>query len=194
MERLQALESSGGAVAPARSSERAAERPARYERAAAPSEPSREPEAEYASESAPEEAAPAAAASGPAGDIQTAWTRLLALIKTKGQRSTAAFLKEARPAALTDTEMTITFPAQFAFHRTRLAESKSLEFVEECISEVVGRKLKVRLTEEGGKAAAPNAGPAEAKPANPARASAAKTEGVQRAVEMFGGRVVEEEE
>ena len=132
-------------------------------------------------------------ASGPLGEIQAAWPRLLALIKTKHQRSIAAFLQEARATDLTDDTLTLSFTPKFTFHRDQLAANDRLAFVETCLAEVVGRAIRITLADAAPAAAgAPKEGAVEAGKRAAGRVSAAKEPGVRRAVEFFGGRVVED--
>ena len=177
------------AAAPARAPQGARPFSASPAPAARP-EPAREPVEEAPAEPAPEEP-PLVTDSGPLGEIQSAWPRLLALLKMRKGPSFAAWMKEVRPTALSDSEITVTVSAGFGWIQQQISEPSKLEIIEQCLAEVIGRKLKVRVTGGGAPTAANPGG--DATPAKPGRPSP-KTEGVKRAVEMFGGRVMDEEQ
>ncbi|HUW59063.1 MAG TPA: DNA polymerase III subunit gamma/tau [Planctomycetota bacterium] len=166
-----------------------------------PPAPPPEPEPESADVPEPEtpvEPTPAPVTdSGPLGEVQKVWPRLLALIKTRHQRSIEAFLREGRPAALSDNEVTVTFPKRYAFHREQLSDRERLDFVEGCLTEVMGRKMKIKLADEGGDGSSEESGGEDVggtdRAATPGRRRAKDHPGVRRAVEYFGGRVMEDE-
>ncbi|HUV39729.1 MAG TPA: hypothetical protein VMY39_08960, partial [Planctomycetota bacterium] len=135
-------------------------------------------------------------ATGDLGEVQKAWPRLLVLLKKKHQRSIAAFLQEAQASALDGNTLTLSFAPGFAFHREQLSDGERLGLVEECLAEVTGRPLKVKLEKDAGDAAGKRAEKTSRESSSDASSPGSrkpKTPGVQRAVEMFGGRVVEEE-
>ncbi len=201
VERLKAIESSAPAAhAPVRPAAPAPRSPAPY---AAP--PRREPPRRVEpapveveedmppvpeAESAPAlEPVPVVTASGPLGEVQALWPRLIALVKTRGGASLAAWFKEGSATSLAENELTVSFPAAFEFHRQQVSDPARLLVVEGCLAEVAGRKIRIRIS---GKEAAKSAVvPGQATAAS-ARGSGAKAPGVQRAMEIFGGRVLDE--
>jgi len=161
--------------------------------------PTPEPEASVPEEPEPTPARPAPPVvtdSGPLGEIQKTWPKLLTLIKSRHKATVAALLAEGRPTALTDNELTVTFPPGYAFHREQLSDRERLEFVEKCLAEVAGREMRIKVTEAAGGGASEGGGESpgeESGGAKTPRRRAEEIPGVQRAVELFGGRVMEDE-
>jgi hypothetical protein len=148
--------------------------------------------------SAPEPSdVPVVSASGPLGEIQALWPRLIALVKVRHQPSLAAILRDVQVAALNDDRLTLAVPAGYGFHRRQLSEPESVGLIEDCLAEVAGRRLKIKLaagSEPDGTAEAhPKPSESKSDGAKPAHHKAQDNPAVHKAVELFGGRVMEEE-
>jgi len=199
LQRLRAGEGKGGSGQQAREAASAASKPRkRSEKRPARSTPTPPvtpgPPEEPPEPTPPRPVAPVVTASGPLGEIQAAWPRLLALLKKRNQRSVEAFLREGRPAALSDDHLTVTFPGDFSFHREQLSDRSRLDLVEECLAEVMGRKIRIELADEGGSSPGseePSAG--EDTEVKTVRRRSPDNPAAQRAVELFGGRIVEDD-
>jgi len=89
----------------------------------------------------------------------------------------------------------LTFAPGFAFHREQLAETERLQLVAGCVEEVMGRRLRIKLADANDGPGENSQGKASPKSSTPTRRGAAKPKdpAVQRAVEMFGGRVMDDE-
>ena len=176
--------------APPRTSER------RLPSTSAPA-PTRRPPEEPPAQTPPQpEEVPTVTASGPLGEIQASWPRLLVLVKTRHQPSLAAILRDVQATGLKDDEVTLTFPPGYVFHRQQLSEPENRSFIEGCLAEVVGRPLRVKLaagaaaSESAEDRKSPDAKSGGGKPPHP---RAQDNPAVHRAIELFGGRVMEEE-
>jgi hypothetical protein len=98
---------------------------------------------------------------------------------------------------LKDDEVTLTPPAGFAFHRRQLSEPENVSFLEGCLAEVAGRPLRIKLAAgaEPGESAqsGPKSSDRKSGGAKSAHPQASDNPAVHRAVELFGGRVMEDE-
>ncbi|HEY8531813.1 MAG TPA: hypothetical protein VIL08_06150, partial [Limnochorda sp.] len=169
------------------------------------------PEAPTAS-SAPSRPAPLDAAGAEAVDLSALWDGVLAeLSRTAAGRSTHAFAREARLAAIRGGEAYLVFPSGYDFHRSNLSQKVHRDRVQRLLGRQVGRPLQVFILSEkewaeeaGGVQEA--AGAAEGQAAGreavaggegrgagaamPAEAEALKDPLVRKAVEFFGGHLV----
>jgi len=100
--------------------------------------PEQAPEAELA-ESEPERKPPSLAFE----QLQEAWQR--SVLPAVQERSIPAesVLREARPVALADDELTLEFPAEAEFHRRLAEDPKNATVLREALYQVTGRKLGV---------------------------------------------------
>jgi hypothetical protein len=75
--------------------------------------------------------------------LQEAWQR--SVLPAVAERSIPAesMLREARPVALADDELTLEFPAEAEFHRRMAEDPKNASVLREALYEVTGRKLGV---------------------------------------------------
>jgi DNA polymerase-3 subunit gamma/tau len=162
-----------------------------------PVETRRLPE-EPAAPSAPEPSeVPVVVASGPLGEIQTLWSSLIALVKTRHQPSLAAILRDAQVTAINEDRLTLALPSGYVFHRRQLSEPESVGLIEDCLAEVAGRRLKIKLSAQAGpdkSADSPSKSAERTRDgAQSPRPKAQDNPAVHKAVELFGGRVIEEE-
>ena len=147
-------------------------------------------------------------------DLAALWEGVLAeLSRTAAGRSTHAFAREARLAALRGSEAYLVFPSGYEFHRSNLSQKVHRDRVQRLLGRQVGRPLQVSILSEkewaeeagrvqelasaaGGHAPGPDApaGPQGqrhgAGAATPAEAEALKDPLVRKAVEFFGGHLV----
>src|SRR5205823_4457303 len=75
--------------------------------------------------------------------LQEAWQR--SVLPAVAERSIPAesMLREARPVALADDELTLEFPAEAEFHRRMSEDPKNPSVLREALYQVTGRKLGV---------------------------------------------------
>ena len=75
--------------------------------------------------------------------LQEAWQR--SVLPAVAERSIPAesMLREARPVALADDELTLEFPAEAEFHRRMAEDPKNASVLREALYQVTGRKLGV---------------------------------------------------
>ena len=75
--------------------------------------------------------------------LQEAWQR--SVLPAVQERSIPAesVLREARPVALADDELTLEFPAEAEFHRRLAEDPKNATVLREALYQVTGRKLGV---------------------------------------------------
>jgi len=75
--------------------------------------------------------------------LQEAWQR--SVLPAVAERSIPAesMLREARPVALADDELTLEFPAEAEFHRRLAEDPKNADVLREALYEVTSRKLAV---------------------------------------------------
>ena len=132
---------------------------------------------------------PAQVASGPLGEVQKAWPKLLTLIKQKHKPTIAALLVEGKPVALEGDTLTVTFAPDHPYHYEQLSDRDRLDFVESCLEEVLGRKVSIKL--QGGRPAKTSEGDNSVSTGRAGKGT--DIPGVKRAVEIFGGRVMKEE-
>jgi hypothetical protein len=98
-----------------------------------------EPEAEAEPEAEPVTKPPSLAFE----QLQEAWQR--SVLPAVAERSIPAesMLREARPVALADDELTLEFPAEAEFHRRMAEDPKNASVLREALYQVTGRKLGV---------------------------------------------------
>jgi len=111
------------------------------------------------------------------------WSRVLGAIRPRS-RAVEALLKSCEPAAITDRVVTLGF--YYEFHKERISEEKSRTVVEQALSELVGRPLRVKCALIGGDRKEKEE-LSEAK----RRSELLNTPLVKEAREKYGGRVVD---
>jgi DNA polymerase-3 subunit gamma/tau len=109
-------------------------------------EPAREPEAPSQSPSPP-----------PAPDLQLeqlqeAWARsVIPAVEERGGIPAASLLREAHPAALSESTLTVEFPAAAQFHLDLAREPRNATVLADALYDVTGRRLDVAFAlGEGG--------------------------------------------
>ena len=167
--------------------------PARSESATPTPTPPAPPQAQRAEETSasPEPTAdpaePKATASGSSEPsvewLKDNWSRVLGAIRPRS-RSVEALLKSCEPAAIIDRVVTLGF--YYEFHKERISEEKSRTVVEEALSELLGRPLRVKCALIGGDRKEKEE-QSEAKRRN----ELLNTPLVKEAREKYGGRVVD---
>ena len=123
-------------------------RPAAPAAPTAAAEPPRaEPEPAVAPEPEPEPAPAAEPAPEPPAlafeQLQEAWSRSVLPAVQERSIPTESVLREARPIALADDELTLEFPAEAEFHRRLAEDPKNATVLREALYQVTGRKLGV---------------------------------------------------
>jgi len=95
------------------------------------------------------------------GQIESAWPRVIESVKLK-RMSTGIFLSEAEPVEVEDTVIVLGLSEEFRFHKESLEKENNKKLVEDCFSEALGAKARVRFvvaerasTERPSVAAAP---------------------------------------
>jgi DNA polymerase-3 subunit gamma/tau len=86
--------------------------------------------------------------------VRRDWPRVLEEVKTRVP-SLATFLPAAKPAVLAEGSLTLVFPPSAEFHRSQCEEESRRRALEEVLTRVYGRPLRVRL--ETGAAEEPQA-------------------------------------
>jgi DNA polymerase-3 subunit gamma/tau len=84
--------------------------------------------------------------------LQDAWTR--SVIPAVRAPWLSTLLREARPAALVDDELTLEFAADADFHRRQIDEAKNATMLRDALYEVTGRRLAITTTLAHGTASA----------------------------------------
>jgi DNA polymerase-3 subunit gamma/tau len=110
-------------------------------------EPTPAPEPAAAADAAPEPALAAEPAPEPPSlafeQLQEAWSRSVLPAVQERSIPTESVLREARPVALADDELTLEFPAEAEFHRRLAEDPKNVTVLREALYQVTGRKLGV---------------------------------------------------
>jgi DNA polymerase-3 subunit gamma/tau len=78
--------------------------------------------------------------------LQEAWDRSVLAAVEERSIPTAAMLREARPANLSDDTLTLEFPPAAEFHRKLAEEPKNANLLAEALHEVTGRRLSLTFT------------------------------------------------
>ena len=76
--------------------------------------------------------------------VKSAWPQVIEAVKTK-RMSTGIFLSEAEPVEVDDTVIILGLPEEFRFHKESLEKENNKKLVEDCFSENIGSKVKVRF-------------------------------------------------
>ncbi len=139
--RLELLEQRGHAPVSRPAAPAAPSAPAAPTAAAEP--PRAEPQAAVAPEPAPAaEPAPEPPSLG-FEQLQEAWLRSVLPAVQERSIPTESVLREAKPVALADDELTLEFPAEAEFHRRLAEDPKNATVLREALYQVTGRKLGV---------------------------------------------------
>jgi len=78
------------------------------------------------------------------GQVEAAWPRVIETVKSK-RMSTGIFLSEAEPVEVEDSVIILGLPEEFRFHKESLEKENNKKLVEECFSEGLGSKARVRF-------------------------------------------------
>lgn len=78
------------------------------------------------------------------GQVEAAWPRVIETVKSK-RMSTGIFLSEAEPVEVEDSVIILGLPEEFRFHKESLEKENNKKLVEECFSEGLGGKARVRF-------------------------------------------------
>lgn len=78
------------------------------------------------------------------GQVEAAWPRVIEAVKLK-RMSTGIFLSEAEPVEVDDAVIVLGLPEEFRFHKESLEKENNKKLVEECFSEALGNKARVRF-------------------------------------------------
>ena len=108
--------------------------------------------------------------------LKRLWPEILEAVKQE-KITTQAFLIPAIPRAINDGFLELTFKTAYNFHRTKISEPMNRELVEDVIAKITGVSLKLLCTSENQDDNISKNG--ENSPA------------VQKALELFGGDIVE---
>ncbi len=76
--------------------------------------------------------------------IEAAWPRVIEVVKSK-RMSTGIFLSEAEPLEVEDSVIVLGLPEEFRFHKESLEKENNKKLVEECFTECLGSKARVRF-------------------------------------------------
>ncbi len=76
--------------------------------------------------------------------VKTAWPNVIESVKQK-RMSTGIFLSEAEPVEVDDTVIILGLPEEFKFHKESLEKDNNKKLVEDCFSESIGTKVRVRF-------------------------------------------------
>jgi len=76
--------------------------------------------------------------------IEAAWPRVIEIVKSK-RMSTGIFLSEAEPLEVEDSVIVLGLPEEFRFHKESLEKENNKKLVEECFTECLGSKARVRF-------------------------------------------------
>ena len=76
--------------------------------------------------------------------VVAAWPRVIELVKLK-RMSTGIFLSEAEPLEVDDTVIVLGLPEEFKFHKESLEKENNKKLVEDCFSESLANKVRVRF-------------------------------------------------
>lgn len=90
------------------------------------------------------QAAAAVATAFSINQVKAAWPQVIEAVKTK-RMSTGIFLSEAEPVEVDDTVIILGLPEEFRFHKESLEKENNKKLVEDCFSENIGSKVKVRF-------------------------------------------------
>ena len=149
---------------------------------------------------------PAARAPSPGADeafdqddlalVRARWDRLHEVLKEQRQLQVLAFLREGRPVACRGGVVTIEFPPDRAFHRDSLQAEANRKIVEQYLSRLTGRKLKVTTVlagsapEQENTEAGSEAPGGETPAGEPAGDDVVNSPAVREALRLFGGRII----
>lgn len=117
-------------------------------------------------------------------EVKSNWTKILDKVKAYNH-SLRAFLRESEPVNLEGDELTLRF--SYKFHMEKVEDPENKKRVSAAIAEVLGKNLKIKC-EVGAK----NNSPEQKLPAkNQSSSKNTKDETLKKALEIFGGEIVE---
>ncbi len=76
--------------------------------------------------------------------VEAVWPRVIESVKQK-RMSTGIFLSEAEPVEVDDTVIVLGLPEEFKFHKESLEKENNKRLVEDCFSESIGSKVRIRF-------------------------------------------------
>lgn len=138
----------------------------------------------------PPAAAPASYA-GEGGDILDRWPQFMDTLKKKAI-TVHAFLMEGRPAGVKENRVLVLFPASRKFHLDMMQQANHLQIAEKVLKEFYGQVLGLECLPEEGDAPQPPPRPKKAasKLASEGQEGNPQDPVVQKAIEVFGAKVV----
>ncbi len=87
-------------------------------------------------------------AHGTVSDVNSFWNEILQKLKAKKDTLEFwAFLNVAKPVALTETDLYISFPEIYEFHRANVENPKNKSLIEKQLTELTGRTIRLRVDE-----------------------------------------------
>jgi len=123
--------------------------------------------------------------------MRAMWLKLLIAVKEKESPMLHAFLKEASPLSIADDCLTVDYLPRFNWHREQMQEPETKKAVENQLSELMGKPMKLKIKEI-------NSSDDEKDPEQEApisqrdmRIDAQQDESVKLVLGVFNGRVVE---
>lgn len=78
------------------------------------------------------------------GQIESAWPRIIETVKAK-RMSTGIYLSEAAPVEVDGSVIVLGLPEEFRFHKESLEKDNNKKLVEDCFSECLGVRAKLRF-------------------------------------------------
>lgn len=142
----------------------------------------------------------APAAENPAGETEsgesqanaaapdTNWANVLSALKEK-KPQLVAYIKEARPEKISESEFILSFPHNMKFHREQLEDAAKKQLIEDVLYAVYGRKLVLKTILLPAPARAAGS-PGEAVEKKPAPEAEPVDPDAQRLASMFNGTIV----
>ena len=115
-------------------------------------------------------------------EIRKKWPEILQGVK-KMKITTFAFMVQAKPVALGKNELKISFDEKYQFHKEKIDAPENIKVVETVAAEVLGRPIKIKSILDG---ISDTETVKEDKPD--------KKDLVEKAIEIFGGSIVEVKE
>ncbi len=154
---------------------------------------------EHTPADAPKPEAKVSKATVPVGDVKAVWDAVLKQLITEGKRAVHACVSQGQLVSLDDKTATVHFTSQFAKDRTEKDDFRTL--IEKGLAQVSGQKVRLQCLLG---TAAPSAPAAPAKKETPASVSAPAPAVnalqsdenhpvLRQAIQMFGGKIIQEE-
>lgn len=126
-------------------------------------------------------------AANPLGDINAIWDAVLRELVTGGKRAVHACVNQGQLVSIDDKVATVRFTGQFAKDRTEKEDFRAI--IEKLLAQVSGRQVRLQCV-LGAAAPPPSAKKEEATPKPQPEQVKTDHPAVQKALEMFGGKIV----